>query len=132
MKGFLLTLHLRHCSLSIIAQAVPKGCLFTTGDSQRVGTYLARCDTKRKRSMTSGPALAPPFTPNESTPPNPRLRYFLAGLWELWLSRPVAESMLRRSHCHVLDQKTKGLLRDAKLGAEPTWVAHPIYPPVAI
>lgn len=45
-------------------------------------TYFARFDTSLKPSTTWDPAAAPPFTPNESTPPNPLGRYFLANSCE--------------------------------------------------
>lgn len=51
-------------------------------------TYLARFEINLKPSTTWLPAAAPPLTPKESTPPNPRFRYFLAVSCEGWSGRP--------------------------------------------
>ena len=43
------------------------------------GVYLARLEIISKPSTTWLPAAPPPLTPNDSTPPEPRGRYFLAS-----------------------------------------------------
>ncbi|KAL7359630.1 hypothetical protein ACKS0A_10230 [Histoplasma ohiense] len=49
---------------------------------------LARFEMILNPSTTWLPASAPPLTPNDSTPPNPRFRYFFAVSWLGWLSNP--------------------------------------------
>lgn len=57
-------------------------------------TYFARLEISLKPSTSWIPAAAPPLTPKERTPPNPRLKYRLAVSWLGWLSSPGYETQL--------------------------------------
>ena len=50
--------------------------------------YFARFEISLKPSTTCWPAASPPFTPNESTPPNPLGKYFFASECDWCFSSP--------------------------------------------